>query len=107
MDKFDIPEIVTVAFARKARNRDEWLKYKGSPVRAAVYREVEFTVEEFDELIDNLTSDRDWITKEDGGDYQLEEDVIIGRVIKVTDGKRTIYIDSQGYGYPRYVAFVE
>jgi hypothetical protein len=104
----EIIKFEAVAFARKIVSIDEYKLpdcYRNNGKTAAITRIIEMTPEEWDELAHNLTSDREWLEQgKEGGDITWEGKSYYD-TIEVTDGTRRLFINAEGYTYPRYVAF--
>lgn len=91
--------------------------------RYEVVETVKLTPHEFDDLINNLMHDRSYLKGKGGCDSDTPPQTdkpwthwgkeeweefrrgVYRLVVKVTDGKREILVDPEGYSYARYVGF--
>ncbi|CAB4179968.1 hypothetical protein UFOVP1040_7 [uncultured Caudovirales phage] len=73
-------------------------------VTAKIKQNVELTRAQYDALTRDLSASQPWLGRGQGG-----RDSAVGGVVNVTQvsapGKRPLYINNEGYDYPRYIAY--
>lgn len=75
-----------------------------TPNAAVVEHEVELTREEYDAFAADFYADSDLFVTFQGGRAQIAPGVYAWKVMAISaPGRGTLYVDPEGYSYPRYV----